>query len=247
MPIFGPPAAILDMFITLTIAVIGFLLYFFLKRSERTDNLVAPASFMWLGLSFSFFLSSMGSFFTWFGYLEIERTIDYFINIFIQLSIIPASYYASLKVFNNKKFSRNVAVVFSFLALVFLFQLFKYGLVEIHGKVIYYGLNFIPHFNAEIITLLACLFLVLLGFYDMSLRLIKWIREKKVSNIYKFLTTLLLVLLVFVAGVNQAGWVIDVKMLIFTRVIIFGIFMMAFVSFLNEEKPPTLPKDVIRV
>lgn len=247
MPIWGPSAAILEIFIILTVAVIGFLLCFFLKRSGRTDAFVAPTFLLWLGLSFAFFLSGMGSLLTWFGNLGIERIIDYFVNIFIQLSLIPGSYYPTLKVFGNKKFSRNVAVVFSLLTLVFLFQLFKYGLVEVHGKIIYYGLNFVPHFNAEIVTLFSLLLLVLLGFYDMSLRLIKWTREKKISDIYKFLSTLSLVLLVFAAGVNQAGWITDVKVLIFTRVIVFGIFMMAFVSFLNEEKPPMPPKNILIV
>ena len=186
MAIFGPSAAILDIFIILTTAVIGFLLCFFLKRGGRTDAFVAPVFFMWLGLSFSLFLASIGSFFTWLGHMEIERVIDYFVNIFIQLSLIPGSYYPVLKVFNNKKLSRNVAVVFSFLTFIFLFQLFRYGLVEVHDKIIYYGLNFTPHINAEVVTLFALSLLVLLGFYDISSRLIKWIKEKKVSDIYKF-------------------------------------------------------------
>ena len=217
--------------LAISFAALILVILLFRRRIEEPDFI--PVLCFWLLVACLWLVVGMRTVFFVMEMYNVDRALFLVAEILTILHLIPAVYYLTYRVFENKNAGNLVSIFYVFLVLVFAYLIIKGDIfgpyLSIWGSE--YSISS-ALFYIFLIAFVPILFLIIL---DLGKRIIIWVRKRMIVNLDKFFMTLSLL-------VYAVGGAFDVKGvavgwgLMFIRMFIMTAILLAFLSVTWKQK-----------
>lgn len=186
-----------NIFCSLMIALVSFYTSFYILRKKRKDKEAVSFAFVWLATAFLWTCIGIYTLLL----PTINRPIIQAGQIFIVFSFLAIVYHLYCKRWQNIKLAKWIIFFYLFLGFFYIFLLFISPFPE--SIITDWGVAFLPpkflmyNFFAIIFTIVG------LMIYDLLLRIISWIKNKKIVESYRFFTTFSIFLYTFASFFDE--------------------------------------------